>query len=97
MVVTLLKAIFGDVPVQWLRLVFLGVGITWALFMLRDFRSDVRAESLAVRTALIEYIASNTAWQNANVEQRGRLLRKVNNRIAKLYKIHHLEYDEVEP
>lgn len=93
----LLKFLFGDVPSQWVRLFMLGVGVTVALVMLRDFRRDVRGESASVREALVQYMASNKAWQDATMSERAKLLARVNYRLEKIYRRNGMDYDPVEP
>jgi len=92
-----MKLLFGDVPMQWVRLILLGAFLTWLGFAMRDFKNEVKNEALAVRGTLTEYIAANGAWQSLTKQERAVLLRKANARFKRLYQHNGWDYEDIEP
>lgn len=80
-----LKAIFGEAPAQWIRFVLLGAGLMFLYHSAINFRDDIKAEGMAVRSALAEYVASNKRWQELSDEERKRLIAKADRRFLRLY------------
>lgn len=81
----LLKILFGDVPAQWVRQIAIGAIATMLYFSARDFKNEMKAEGLAARRVMNEYIAANDVWQKTSAKERVRLLRAADARIGRLY------------
>lgn len=92
-----LRAVFGEVPAQWIRFVLLGAAIALLYTKAMDFKRDVTNESVASRKALGEYVASNQAWQNLSAETRAKLLKQVNRRFQRVYQARGWDYEDIEP
>jgi hypothetical protein len=96
------KLLFGDIPVRGaFRAVVIGALLCACFFTIRDwkegFEGKVSEEAASVRLTLATSIASNEAWRNASLEERVKLLRKVNIRLRRLYEQNGWQYEEVEP
>ena len=88
-----LRVLFGERG----RFVLLGAALTLLYVSAMDFKREIKAEALAVRGTLNEYIASNKAWQDLSQEERSKLLKKANARFRRIYAAQGWDYEELEP